>query len=157
MGAVLLRPAVATDVPALAALYASAASTMGPVCYSAEQVAAWVRFGQDSPAFRAYVLEADTWVATDAAGSLLGFSGISATGEVHSLYVHPGKARLGIATRLLASGLERARARGVHRFAAWVTPLSRPVFERAGFRLVRTVREPFEGVEFERYRVELGS
>ena len=77
--------------------------------------------------------------------------------EVHSLYVHPDHGRRGIATRLLVSGLDRARARGLQRFAAWVTPLSRPVFERAGFRLVRTVREPFEGVEFERYRVELGS
>jgi putative acetyltransferase len=157
VGEFSLRPAAATDVAALAALYASAARVMGPGCYSPEQVAAWASFGQDKPAFRAYVLEADTWVAVDAAGCLLGFSGIGASGEVHSLYVHPDHGRRGIATRLLGSVLERARARGQQRFAAWVTPLSRPVFERAGFRLVRTVHEPFEGVEFERYRVELGS
>ena len=50
--------------------------------------------------------------------------------------------------------MKRAQARDTHRLAAWVTPFSRPVFERAGFVLVRTVREAFEGVEFERYRVE---
>jgi len=55
MGEVSLRPAAATDVAALAALYANAARVMGPGCYSPEQVAAWARFGQDSPAFRAYV------------------------------------------------------------------------------------------------------
>ena len=130
------------------------------------ELAAWARFVQDTPTFRAYVLDADTWVAVNAAGRLLGFSGvgaigaigaIGAVGEVHSLYVHPDHGRRGIGTVMLASGLERARARGPHRFAAWVTPLSRPKFEGAGFRLVRTVREPFEGVEFERYRVELGS
>ena len=41
-------------------------------------------------------------------------------------------------------------------FAAWATPFSLPVFARAGFSPVRTVREPFQGVMFARYRVELG-
>jgi translocation and assembly module TamB len=36
------------------------------------------------------------------------------------------------------------------------TPFSLPVFGRAGFVLVRTVREPFQGVMFERYRVVCG-
>jgi len=64
--------------------------------------------------------------------------------------------RRGIGSRLLGDALQRSRGRGVTRFAAWVTPFSRPVFERAGFRLVRTVVEPYQGVEFERYWVEMG-
>jgi putative acetyltransferase len=151
---VSFRPATAADLPALAALYAASARALGPTCYGPEQVAAWARFGRESEAFSRYVLDADTWLASDAAGQVLGFSGVGPTGEVHSLYVRHDRCRRGLGTRLLVMALARAEARGVTGFAAWVTPLSRRVFERVGFRLVRTVREPFEGVEFERYRVE---
>jgi hypothetical protein len=57
---------------------------------------------------------------------------------------------------MLHRTLQRAHAEGATRFAAWVTPFSRPVFLAAGFALTQTVRAPFAGVEFERYRVELG-
>jgi putative acetyltransferase len=145
--------ATAADVPALAAVYADAARALGPLVYTPRQVAAWAGFGADTPAFRAYVLDAQTWVAEGGDGRVLGFCGIGADGEVHSLYVHPADARQGLGARLLAHALAAARARGVQRFAAWVTPLSRPVFERAGFDLVQTVQADFQGVSFERYRV----
>jgi putative acetyltransferase len=157
------RRATAADVPALAGLYAATARALGPQCYTAAQVDAWCSFGQDTPAFRAYVQSADTWLAADAGGAALGFCGVGDhgasgdQGEVHSLYVHHALVRRGLGSRLLGDALARSRQRGVIRFAAWVTPFSRPVFERAGFRLVRTVSEPFQGTLFERYRVELGN
>lgn len=46
------------DVPALAALYANCARTLGPGCYSPEQVAAWTSFGADLAGFASYVLGA---------------------------------------------------------------------------------------------------
>jgi hypothetical protein len=39
------------------------------------------------------------------------------------------------------------------RFEAWATPFSRPLFERAGFRVERVVAEPYQGVVFERLRM----
>lgn len=148
-----LRLATASDVPALAALYAQCARQLGPLVYSREQVAAWQSFGTDSPAFRAYVLDATTWMALDDVGPA-GFCGVDTAGEVHSLYVRPELTRQGLGTRLLTHALAQARAQGQERFTAWATPFSLPVFERAGMRLVGTVREPFGGVNFERYRVE---
>jgi putative acetyltransferase len=148
-----LRPAAAADVPALAALYAQCAHTLGPLVYSEAQVAAWVRFGADTPAFRSYILDATTWVLQDADGPA-GFCGVGSGGEVHSLYVRPSLCRQGLGTHLLLHALAQARAAGQQRFRAWATPLSLPVFQRAGLLLVATVREPFEGVMFERYRVE---
>lgn len=145
-----MRLATAADVPALAALYAQTARLLGPQVYTPEQVAAWVSFGTDSPSFRAYVLGAQTWVAGDPPE---GFCGIDAAGEVHSLYVRAELTRRGLGTRLLAHALERARAAGRRDFHAWATPFSRPVFERAGFVLERVVREPYQGVVFDRYRM----
>jgi putative acetyltransferase len=149
------RRAATADLPALAALYAQSARSLGPQVYSAEQVAAWQSFAQDAPAFADYVLGASTWLAEDGHG-VRGFCGIDAQGEVRSLYVRASATRGGLGSALLAHVLQAARKQGQTRFAAWATPFSLPVFGRAGFALVGTVREPFQGVVFERYRVALG-
>jgi putative acetyltransferase len=149
----VFRLARLDDVPALAALYADAARTLGPTAYSAEQVAAWQSFGADTPEFRDYVLGARTWVA-DAGGDAAGFCGIDDAGEVRSLYVRPALGRSGLGTRLLAHALADARSRGVAHFAAWASPFSQPLFERAGFRVARSERTTYQGVDFERRRME---
>ncbi len=141
-------------MPALAALYALCARELGRQVYGPNQVAAWESFGADTPAFRSYILGADTWLACDVSSAqVLGFCGVDAQGEVHSLYVHPAQGRRGLGTLLLTHALAQARSQGIIRFAAWATPFSRPLFERAGLALRATVREPYQGVVFERYRV----
>ena len=154
------RRAVPADVFVLAALYRDAALRLGPLVYTPEQVHAWASFADDEPGFRTYVLDADTWIAERPGdGRMLGFCGVSAQGglgEVHSLYVTPGRTRQGLGGEMLARTLERAGAGGATRFAAWVTPFSRPVFLAAGFALTQTVSAPFAGTMFERYRVERG-
>lgn len=150
------RRATAADLPALAALYANSARMLGPQVYSTQQVAAWQAFARDTPAFADYVLRAQTWVVEHGDGPL-GFCGIEADGEVRSLYVRAAATRQGVGATLLPHALAQARSCGIEGFAAWATPFSLPVFSRAGFTLVRTVREPFQGVMFERYRVASGT
>jgi N-acetylglutamate synthase-like GNAT family acetyltransferase len=154
------RRAVPADVYVLAALYRDAALQLGPLVYTPEQVHAWASFADDEPGFRAYVLDSDTWIAERPGdGRALGFCGVSTQdglGEVRSLYVTPGRTRQGIGGEMLRRVLARAQAEGATRFAAWVTPFSRPVFLAAGFALTQTVSAPFAGTLFERYRVERG-
>lgn len=45
---------------------------------------------------------------------------------------------------------------GIAGFEAWVTPFSRPVFERAGFAVVEVRTEIYRGLPFERTRVRRG-
>lgn len=146
------RLAAAADVPALAALYSATALTLGPQVYSPEQVQVWVRSTDDAERFARYILDAQTWIADDAAGPA-GFCGVSVhdgLGEVHSLYVRSDLTRRGLGARLLGHAMAQA---GASRFEAWATPFSRPVFERAGFALQRVASEPYQGVVFERYRM----
>ena len=151
-----VRRAGAADVAALADLYATSARTLGPLVYTPAQVDAWAGFGRDTPRFRDVVLGATTWLAADADGAALGFCGVADHGEVRSLYVRADRMRQGLGTALLAHALADARSRGVTRLAAWATPFSLPVFERAGFVLVARVAQDFNGVRFERLRVALG-
>lgn len=152
------RAATPSDVHALAALYRDAALRLGPLVYTPEQARAWASFADDAAGFRAYVLDADTWIAhRPGDGRLMGFCGTDAQGhsrEVRSLYVTPPLARRGLGGEMLRRTLQRAEAGGAQRFQAWATPFSRRVFEAAGFALTRTVSEPFANVEFERYRFE---
>jgi putative acetyltransferase len=149
-----LRRAVESDVPALAALYADTARRMGARCYTPQQVDAWASFGADLAVFRAYVLGATTWLAQARPESgPLGFCGVDGEGEVRSFYVRADCARCGLGSALLRHALAVAAQRGVLGFAAWATPFSKPLFERAGFELERVVCEPYQGVLFDRYRM----
>jgi putative acetyltransferase len=152
------RPAPADDVHALAALYRDAALRLGPRVYTPEQTRAWASFAEDEAGFRAYVLDADSWIAERPGDRrMLGFCGVGREGEVrevHSLYVTPARTRQGIGSAMLQRTLERAVAEGATRFAAWATPFSRPVFQAAGFVETRTVTAPFAGTLFQRHRLE---
>ncbi len=152
------RPARADEVPVLAAIYGEAARRLGPLVYSQEQSLAWASFAADAEGFRRYVIDNDTWVACAAAsGDVLGFCGVGmhdGVCEIHSLYVAADRTRSGIGREMLARTLARARGAGATRFAAWVTPFSRPLFLAAGFALTQVVQAPFAGAMFERYRVE---
>lgn len=151
------RLATAADVPALATLYRETALALGPQVYTPAQVAAWARSTDDAERFARYILDATTWVADDEAGPA-GFCGVAVhgdVGEVHSLYVRAALTRQGQGSALLAHALMQARTAGATRFEAWATPFSKPVFERAGFRLERIVAEPYQGVLFERFRMGL--
>jgi putative acetyltransferase len=149
---IAFRLATPADVPALATLYRASALALGPQVYTAEQVQAWARSTDDMARFACYILDARTWIADDAAGPA-GFCGIAEhgdLGEVHSLYVRADRTRQGLGSRLLSHAMAQA---GSAHFEAWATPLSRPVFERAGFTLQRVVSEPYQGVVFDRLRM----
>jgi putative acetyltransferase len=151
-----LRLATAADVPALAVLYRDTALALGPQVYTPAQVAAWARSTDDAERFARYILDADTWVADGDDGLPAGFCGVAVhdgVGEVHSLYVRATLTRRGLGSALLAHALAQARAAGATRFEAWATPFSKPVFQRAGFRLGRIVTELYQGVLFKRSRM----
>jgi N-acetylglutamate synthase-like GNAT family acetyltransferase len=154
------RPAAPADVFTLAAIYRDCALRLGPLVYTSEQARAWASFAEDEAGFRDYILGADTWIAERVGDSrALGFCGAGRDGdlrEIHSLYVIPPMTRRGIGGAMLRRTLQRVEHEGAARFAAWVTPFSRPVFLAAGFQLAQTVDAPFAGVMFERYRVEKG-
>ena len=154
------RPAAPADVFTLAAIYRDCALRLGPLVYTPGQARAWASFAEDEPGFRHYVLHADTWIAERVGDTrVLGFCGASRDGElreIHSLYVAPPMTRRGIGGAMLRRTLQRTEHEGATRFAAWVTPFSKPVFLAAGFTLAQTLQAPFAGVMFERYRVERG-
>jgi putative acetyltransferase len=151
-GALRLRAATAQDVPALASLYAASVAALAAAHYDADARRAWAAFARDD-AFAGFVLGADTLVALRD-GAIAGFAGLRSDGHVVSLYVAPDAARRGVARVLLDALLARARAAGHARLTTDASAVSRPVFERLGFRVVDDERVLRNGVIFVRHRMQ---
>ncbi|ATP30742.1 flagellar biosynthetic protein FliQ [Chromobacterium violaceum] len=73
-------------------------------------------------------------------GRLAGFAWLKRSGEFDMLYVAPWAGRRGLGGRMLAELERQAEEAGVTALHAWASHASRPVFERAGYRLLRANR-----------------
>lgn len=151
---VSLRRVRETDVADLAGLYSASVYALGPEHYSAEAVRVWAAFSQEA-GFRRFVLDPYTLVAEDESG-LLGFAGLEVSGRIVSLYVRPDRARAGIGSRLLSALLERGESTGIRQVWTQASALSKPLFQRFGFRLVSLEVVERYGTKMERYIMERG-
>lgn len=151
-GAVTLRAATAQDLPTLSSLFAASVAALATEHYDADARRAWAAFARED-GFAGFVLDADTLVALRD-GAIAGFAGLRSDGHVVSLYVAPEAARRGVARALLEALLERARAAGHLRLTTDASAVSRPVFERLGFRVVDEERVLRNGVVFVRHRMQ---
>jgi putative acetyltransferase len=143
------------DTPACHALFVASVHGLAGRFYSAEQCAAWAPPGEMSPAWRAGWAEriGRAWgckaLADD--GRLAGFAWLCHDGEFDMLFVAPECAGQGLAARMIAALEAEARAAGVETFTARVSHAARPVFERAGYRLLRANRVERNGATIDNW------
>ena len=128
------------DAPeALLELLRRAVAETARSCYDGDQIDAWLSTLPDPARWRKRLADAEVIVAyTDS--QLAGFVALRAPGLVDLLFVDPGRARQGIGRALVARALVRARACGWRRLACDASLLARPLFEAAGFRVLRQQR-----------------
>lgn len=129
------RPA---DAPALAAIYRAAILETARTVYTPEQCAAWAAAADDAAAWATRLQENWVRVAEDREGHIAGFGGIQMPGLIDLLFTAPAFARRGVATLVLADLLELAAAMGAKQVEATASELSKPFFEKHGFRLVES-------------------
>lgn len=119
-----IRPASATDLPAIAEVYlaARAVAAMPPGIHPPVDVRAWVGTWDLS--------ERDVWVA-ESAGSIVGFANLTPT-WLDGLYVDPGAQRGGIGSTLI----DLAKSVRPEGFGLWVFEMNEPArafYRRHGF------------------------
>ena len=149
-----IRHANDSDVLALAHLYQQTVLTWGPQHYTPQQTAAWASFGSETDQFRAFILKATTFVATNHTG-ILGFAGIAEDGHVTSAYVRQDCIHQGIGSTLMRNLLEYAQNHQIQRLYAEASEFSRGLFKKFGFQLYETEIVERHGVQFQRFLVEL--
>jgi phosphinothricin acetyltransferase len=148
MSDLLVRPAVAADVPAMAAIYnhyvETSPATFDITPVSLENRLAWFRsFGENGP-FRLVVAER--------AGQLAGYAGSGkfrekpayATSVEMTVYVHHDALGLGVGARMYERLFELLAGEPIHRAYAGITlpnPASLALHQRFGFRDLGTYDE----------------
>lgn len=144
-----LRTAVPADVPALAEVYRSAALAAGGAAYGPRHVAAWAAYA-DAAAFASEVLTG-LCVVIELDGRIAAFGQLSPAEHVRLLYTHPDFMRRGFAARVLAFLEQAASETGQTQLDTCASPISRPVFERAGWSVSATETSLHQDLEFERF------
>ncbi len=160
MTAMRLEDLSAADLPACHALFQASVQALAGGVYTAEQCQAW------APE-RAWDAEIDAhWRARLAAswgckaiagdGRLAGFAWLKRGGEFDMLFVAPWAGRQGLAGRMLGELEARAAREGVSALHAWASHAARPVFERAGYLLLRANRLQRNGVALDNWLLAKG-
>lgn len=149
-----LRPYRPADAPVLADLYARSVRHYGPRAYTLAQVAAWAATANAADTAERCGDGRRVLVAQDDAGVVLGFGDLEADGHLDFLYVAPEAEGLRVGS-LLYSALEaHARQLQVPRIFVEASELSRPLFERRGFQMLRRNDLTLGGVAIHNYRME---
>lgn len=133
----MIRPFVAHDAGAVAALTLAAIRTIGARAYSPAQVDAWAARHLAPERFPACAAKGDRiLVAVDAQDMPMAYVLTEADGHVDMLYCHPDHSGNGVAGLLLHAAEAEARSKGIARLYTEASELARPVFARAGYTLL---------------------
>lgn len=149
-----VRYAQESDLPKLAALYRQTVLVNAPEYYTHAQTQIWASFSRDTDQFKQFILGVTTFVAEDDSG-ILGFAGIGEEGHVVSTYVRKDYLRRGVGSILMQAVLEQARELKLKRLSAEASAFSLGLFQKLGFQIYDMEVVDRQGVEFQRYLVEL--
>lgn len=147
-----LRDCRPGDAAAVVALFRAAVRETAASHYDPAQRAAWAPDDLHAADWEPR-LAAQHVVLADIDGALAGFIAWDDHGLVDLLFTAPAFGRRGIASRLYREAEARMRTAGVRTAHTYASHLSRPLFERHGWRLLRTEWVDLQGVTLERFEM----
>lgn len=132
MTAPALRPYLPKDAADLAYLTEVSIEDLAAEDYSADQRAAWASFVADEAAF-AKRLAAQLTLVVEGEVGLIGYGSLKDNHHIDLLFVHPDRARAGVAS-LICEALEKlAAARGAAVATTEASDTALPFFEQRGY------------------------
>ncbi|POA96693.1 GNAT family N-acetyltransferase [Chromobacterium sinusclupearum] len=150
----------AADLPSCHALFQASVRALAGTVYTEEQCAVWApaRGWDEEIALAWQARLADAWSCKEMAadGRMAGFAWLKRDGEFDMLYVAPWAARRGLGGRMIVELERQATAAGVNAYYVWASHASRPVFERAAYRLLRPNRIIRQGVAIDNWLLAKG-
>lgn len=121
-----------SDAAVTAGVFQAAIRTTAALYYDQDQIEAWG--GGQIDVARWDLNRSTAWtVVAELDGAVVGFSDLTADGELDMLFVHPAVGGRGIARHLVTAVLAEARRRGMEVVATHASRAARPAFERFGF------------------------
>ncbi len=131
-----IRQGNLTDISQLSELFQETVLSVNRKDYTEAEVADWASCGKDAERWKELFLRFRFFVAEDKDKNIIGFTSISDTGFLHSMFVHKDHQRQGIADALLKHATQYAQEQGAWFLEAEVSQTARPFFEKNGFFVI---------------------
>jgi putative acetyltransferase len=132
------------------AVYHDAVHTLAAPYYTAKELEAWAPERQIPDRWRERLAQVQTLVIEEH-GTIAGFVSYDLTGHLDLLFVHPGFARRGVATRLCAAVERELHTAGVSKIFTEASLAARDLFAHCGYRVVAEESVECRGVFLRRY------
>jgi putative acetyltransferase len=126
-----LRPFLSSDVPMLAAIFASSIEELTGDDYSEAQQAAWMAAADDEEFSKR--LASDLTLIATMQGSPVGFASLRGNDHIRMLYVHPSVAGQGVASMLIDALEKLAGGRGAKSLTVDASDTAQGFFSRRGY------------------------
>jgi putative acetyltransferase len=151
----VVRPLQPADWPQVVEVYADAVQTLAAPHYGPEQIQAWAHHPLHNPGFEEALARGHGLVGCppDRPDSVEAFALLDPSDRLSLLYCRARSSRQGLATRLVRSLEEHARALGHSRLRTEASRLSRPLLERLGWSVDGEEAILFAGQPFVRWRM----
>jgi putative acetyltransferase len=144
------RPYEPADLPQVIEVYGSAIHMLAAPFYAPEQLAAWAPRNPDVERWRQRLAPVTTAVAAQD-DVIVGFVSYALDGHLDLLFVRPGFARRGVATKLYHHVESALRAARVPRVFTEASLAARPFFEHVGFHVDAEELVEIRGIKLRRY------
>lgn len=147
------RKAVMQDIPELKTLFMTTVNTVNRKDYTPEEVEDWAACGESLEHWYELFGRLQFFVV-ERQGRIAGFSSVSDTGYLHSMFVHKDHQREGIARILLKIAEEYAAEKGVSVITSDVSITARPFFESCGYKVVQEKTSQAMHLQLVNYKME---
>lgn len=128
-----IRIATLEDIPELKALYKGVIISVNIKDYTSEEAEDWASCGNSEQHWGELITELHFIVAKNENNKITGFSSISDSGYLHSMFVHKDFQNRGIASILYNEIEIYASEHNIGRITSEVSITARPFFEKQGF------------------------
>ncbi|SBW02780.1 GNAT family N-acetyltransferase [uncultured Dysgonomonas sp.] len=128
-----IRIATLEDIPELKTLYKNVIMSVNTKDYTSEEATDWASCGNNEQRWTELITELYFIIVENESNTITGFSSISDSGYLHSMFVHKDFQNMGIATLLYQEITKYALTHNIRKITSEVSITARPFFEKQGF------------------------
>ena len=148
-----IRRYIPEDAEAIAWLYEKSVREIAIEKYTPEEVEAWASYADEIEELRHRLAEGLTLVV-EAGGMLVSFGQLKPLDHIAFLYTLKDYSRKGIASGIYKRLEDHAAMKGAECLTTDASRISKPLFEKLGFRLECPVVERRKGVDIECFKMK---
>jgi len=150
-----IRFATIADIPSLKSLYFDTITNINTQDYNEAQISAWASTAENIASLENKIEEEYFIVSENDTGIITGFISLDEQkGYLDVLYVHKDFQRMGVASMLLKSLLEKVNQMNIAEITTDASLTAKPFFEKNGFIVIKEQMVVVKGVSMINFKMK---